>query len=395
MFKATSNVMLPTSIIGSLPRPNWYTATLGSKSFLEAMVNSRYREQYEDAVSSFLRAQEVAGLDICTDGDAHYDEEVGGMSWQSYPVTHMAGFSAHPQPTVYDVGAVAYPRGHILHDFLEARVFPKIVGPIGRGNLQYAAMWKTAQRMTKRPVKFGTILPELLAASVADDYYKDPIERTMAFSAALNAELNELADAGCPLIQMEEPQIHMVPVRGKAFGKLDVNDLVKIFNATIKGLKSKTEVWCHTCWGNPSQQRIFKEVQSYQPTLEALNGIDADAITFETCSSGPGDLKAIGEIIKDKKVVIGVIDHHTLQVERPDEIAELIRHALKHVPAERLIISSDCGMGREGMGRRHASYKMVSMVLGTNIVRRELGLPEAECLAAEGRYSLTVTVTKT
>lgn len=390
MFKATSNVMLPTSIIGSLPRPTWYNATLGSKSFLEAMVNSRYREQYEDAVSSFLRAQEVAGLDICTDGDAHYDEEVGGMSWQSYPVTHMAGFSKEPQASIYDVGAVAYPRGHILHDFLEARVFPKVIGPIGRGNLQYAAMWKVAQRMTKRPVKFGTILPELLAASVADDYYKDPIERTMAFSAALNAELNELADAGCPLIQMEEPQIHMVPVRGKAFGKLDVNDLVKIFNATIKGLKSKTEVWCHTCWGNPSQQRIFKEVQSYQPTLEALNGIDADAITFETCSSGPGDLKAIGEVIKDKKVVIGVIDHHTLQVERPDEIADLIRHALKHIPPERLIISSDCGMGREGMGRRHATYKMVSMVLGTNIVRKELGLPEAECLAADGRYSLTV-----
>ena len=390
MFKATANVMLPTSIIGSLPRPSWYNATLGLKSFLEAMVNSRYREQYEDAVSSFLRAQEVAGLDICTDGDAHYDEEVGGMSWQSYPLTHMSGFSREAEPAIYNVGAVAYPRGHILHDFLEARVFPKIVGPIGRGNLQYAAMWKVAQRMTKRPVKFGTILPELLAASVADDYYKDPIERTMAFSAALNAELNELADAGCPLIQMEEPQIHMVPVRGKAFGKLDVNDLVKIFNATIKGLKAKTEVWCHTCWGNPSQQRIFKEVQSYQPTLEALNQIDADAITFETCSSGPGDLKAIGEIIKDKKIVIGVIDHHTLQVERPDEIADLIRHALKHVPPERLIISSDCGMGREGMGRRHATYKMVSMVLGTNIVRKELGLPEAECLAAESRYSLTV-----
>lgn len=393
MFKGTANVMLPTSIIGSLPRPSWYNAVLGSKSFLEAMVNSRYREQYEDAVSSFLRAQEVAGLDICTDGDAHYDEEVGGMSWQSYAPAHMTGFSKEPQASIYDVGAVAYPRGHILHDFLEARVFPKVVGPIGRGNLQYAAMWKVAQRMTKKPVKFGTILPELLAASVADEYYKDPVERTMALSEALNAELNELADAGCPLIQMEEPQIHMVPVRGKAFGKLDIPDLVKIFNNTIKGLKDKTEVWCHTCWGNPSQQTIFKEPQSYQPTLDALNGIDADAITFETCSSGPGDLKAIGEVIKDKKIVIGVIDHHTLQVERPEQVAALIREALKSIPPERLIVSSDCGMGREGMGRRHASYKMVSMVLGTNIVRRELGLPEAECLAADPRYSLTITKT--
>ncbi|MBV8165530.1 MAG: hypothetical protein JO021_01980 [Alphaproteobacteria bacterium] len=168
---------------------------------------------------------------------------------------------------------------------------------------------------------------------------------------------------------------------------------MKIFNNTVKGLSGKTEVWCHTCWGNPSQQRIFREVQSYQPTLEALAQVDADALTFETCSSGPGDLKAIGEVITDKKVVIGVIDHHNLQVERPDEVAALIREALKHVPAERLVISSDCGMGREGMSRRHAVSKMVAMVLGTNIVRKELGLPEADCLAADPRYSLTITKT--
>jgi 5-methyltetrahydropteroyltriglutamate--homocysteine methyltransferase len=392
MFKASANVVMPTSIIGSLPRPAWYTAMLGDQTFLAAMLNSRFREQYEDAVSVHLRAQETAGLDICTDGDAHYDEQVGGMSWQSYAPMRMSGFDRNPRATPYKVGAVAYPRGHILHDFLEARIFPTIVGPVGRGDLQYAAMWKMAQRLTKRPVKFGTILPELLAASVADKYYKDPVERTWALSNALNEELNELADAGCPVLQMEEPQIHMVPARGPAFGKLDVLDLVKVFNNTVKGLRGKTEVWCHTCWGNPSQQRIFKDVQSYQPTLEALAQVDADALTFETCSSGPGDLKAIGQVIKDKKIVIGVIDHHTLQVERPDEIAALIREALKYVPPERLIISSDCGMGREGMSRRHAVYKMVAMVLGTNIVKKELGLPEAECLAADPRYSLTVAV---
>ncbi len=391
MYKASANTMLPTSIIGSLPRPAWYTAVLGSQSFLEAMVHSRYREQYEDAVSVFLRAQETAGLDIVTDGDAHYDEEVAGMSWQSYAPRHMAGFDKSPTPTVYNLGAVGFPRGHILHDSLEARVLPKVVGPIGRGNLQYAAMWKTAQRLTKKPVKFGTILPELLAATVTDAYYKDPVERTMALSNALNEELHELADAGCPVIQMEEPQIHMVPARGPTFGKLGPAELVKLFNNTVKGLRAKTEIWCHTCWGNPSQQRMFRDVQSYQPTLEFLNQVDADVLTFETCSSGTGDLKAIGQIVKEKKVVIGVIDHHTLQVERPDQVADIIRAALKHIPAERLMISSDCGMGREGMSRRHAVYKMVAMVLGTNIVRKELGLPEAECLAADPRYSLTLT----
>jgi 5-methyltetrahydropteroyltriglutamate--homocysteine methyltransferase len=254
-------------------------------------------------------------------------------------------------------------------------------------------MWKVAQRMTRRPVKFGTILPELLAASVEDDHYKDPVDRTWAFSEALNREVNALADAGCPVVQLEEPYIHMVPVRGKAFGRLDVDDLVKVFNNTVKGLRAKTEVWSHTCWGNPCQQRLFRDVQSYAPTLEALNRLNADALTFETCSSGTGDLKAIGERIEAKKIVIGVVNHHTLQVERPDEVAALIREALKHIRPERLVISSDCGMGREGMGRRHAAYKMVSMVLGTNIVRKELGLPEADCLAADPRYSLALTQT--
>jgi 5-methyltetrahydropteroyltriglutamate--homocysteine methyltransferase len=390
MFKASAGLTLPTSIIGSLPRPSWYTAVLGHQTFLEAMVNARYREQYEDAVSVHLRAQETAGLDICTDGDAHFDEQVGGMSWQSYPLIHMAGFDASPQPSRYNVAAAAHPRGHILHDFLEAKVLPKVVGPVARGNLQYTAMWKVAQRLTHKPIKFGTILPELLAASVADDYYKDPVELTFALSEALNEELHELADAGCPVIQMEEPQIHMVPVRGKTFGKLDTHDLVRVFNNTVKNLRGKTEVWCHTCWGNPSQQRIFRDVQSYQPTLNALNELDADAITFETCSSGTGDLEAIGKVITDKKIVIGVIDHHTLQVERPDQVAAIIREALRHIRPERLIISSDCGMGREGMSRRHAVYKMVAMVLGTNLVRKELGLPEAQCLAADPRYSLAL-----
>jgi len=312
------------------------------------------------------------------------------MSWQSYPLTHMAGFSKEATPSLYQMGASGQPRGHILHDYLEARVLPRIIGPVGPGNLQYSAMWKAAQRLTRKPVKFGTILPELLAASVADEYYKDPVEWVWALSDALNQELHQLADAGCPVIQLEEPQIHMVPVRGKTFGKLGESELVEVFNNTVKGLRSKTEIWCHTCWGNPAQQRIFQEIQSYQPTLAALDRVEADAITFETCSSGTGDLPAIGATIKDKKVVIGVIDHHTLQVERPDQIAALIREALKHVPPERLIISSDCGMGREGMSRRHAAYKMVAMVQGANLIKKELGLPEAECLAADARFSLAM-----
>ena len=389
MSDATKDIILPTTITGSLPRPKWFTGNLGARSFLEAMMESAYREQYTDTVSAYLREQETAGLDICTDGDAHYDEQIGGQSWTSYPLFHMDGFDRHrPELSRMQTGGVDWPRGHILHDYLEARVMPRIIGPVGRGDLQYTEMWKTAQGLTPKPVKFGTIVPDLLAMAVQDDYYEDPVDRLMALSAAIHEELTALADAGCRVIQIEEPPLHLIPGRGSVFDKLGMPELVEVFNATVKGLRDKTEVWCHTCWGNPCQQGVFSDVHSYEPALEYMNRLDADVITFESCSTGHMDIEAIGKTITDKKIAIGVINHRTLQVESPQEVAEGIRTALKHVPAERLVISTDCGMGREGMSRRHARYKVVALVQGTNIVRRELGLPEAECLAADERYSL-------
>jgi len=391
MLRATKDLMLPTTITGSLPRPSWYTENLGARSFLDAMVNNRFREQYVDTVSVYLHEQELAGLDIVTDGDAHFDSDVGGQSWTNYPPRHMGGFDHDPQPTPAGSGGVAFPPGHILHDYLESRVMPGIIGPVTRGDLQYAAMWKVAQRMTKKPVKFGTIGPELVAFAVQDKYYKSVKDRILAISDALNEELHSLADAGCPVIQFEEPQIHMLAARNIVDDVINPQFSVDVFNRTVKGLRAKTEVWCHTCWGNPSQQRMFKDVMSYKPALEMLNKVDADVVTFESVSAHGMDLEAFGKVISpDKKICIGVIDHHSLQVERPDEISDHIRRALKYIPAERLVISSDCGMGREGMSRRHAYYKTVALVLGTNMVRKELGLPEAEVLAADPRYSLVV-----
>jgi 5-methyltetrahydropteroyltriglutamate--homocysteine methyltransferase len=91
---------------------------------------------------------------------------------------------------------------------------------------------------------------------------------------------------------------------------------------------------------------------------------------------------------KDKKIALGVISHRTLQVERPEEVADLIRRALKHIAPERLILTSDCGFGRGAMSRMHALYKMVALTRGANIVRRELGLPEAHIPATEPKLSM-------
>lgn len=389
MYAATAGVILPTTIIGSLPRPGWYTENLGRRDFREAMVDRTYREQYLDAVSSYMRDQEVAGLDVVTDGDCRFDADVAGHNWFSYAPLHMDGFSGmRPYRVTGGLAGIPHKSGHILHDVLETRLMPDLTGPVGRGSLHYTPIWKAAQRQTTRPVKFGTITAELIAMAVRDLHYKDLRKAILAIAEALNEELHELADAGCKVIQMEEPQIHLLAAKGLSDGVLNPDFMVDVFNTTVRGLRAKTEVWCHTCWGNPAAQRLFAKQPSYEPALAALDRVDADVITFETCSSGGMDLAAIGKGIRDKKVCIGVVDHHSLQVETPEQVAGLIRKALEHIPAERLVLGSDCGMGREGMSRRHAFYKMVSIVLGTNLVRRERGLPEAACLAADERFSM-------
>jgi 5-methyltetrahydropteroyltriglutamate--homocysteine methyltransferase len=387
MITATKGLTLPTTITGSLPRPGWYTETLGNSPFRDAIADARYREQYTDAVGTNIRDQEKAGLDIVTDGDARFDTDVGGMGWFQYPARRfkgLAGGEYHKTRKGYG-GTV---KGDIIFEVMESRVMPRCVGKIERGPLHYASIWKVAQGQTTRPVKFGTITPELIGASIGNDHYPSQEALLQDLSDAMREELQELAGAGCRLIQMEEPNIHLVGIQRGGGPQLDVEFFVDVFNRTVAGLRDVTEVWAHTCWGNPAQQRLFATDQSYKDALPYLNRLDVDVLTFECCTTDGMDLEAIGKAVTDKKVAIGVVDHRNLQVERPEQVAGLIRRALKHIPADRLVLSSDCGFGREGMSRRIAFYKMVSIVRGTNIVRKELGLPEASCLAADARYAL-------
>jgi 5-methyltetrahydropteroyltriglutamate--homocysteine methyltransferase len=176
--------------------------------------------------------------------------------------------------------------------------------------------------------------------------------------------------------------------RGGGGGQFDVDFFVELFNNTVRGLRDLTEVWCHTCWGNPAQQRLFATDQSYKPSLPHLNRLNVDVITFECCTTGGADLEHIAKAITNKKIAIGVVNHRDLQVERPEQVANLVEKALEYIPVERLVLSSDCGFGREGMSRRIAFYKMVSIVRGANIVRKKMGLPEAPSFASDSRFAL-------
>ena len=108
-----------------------------------------------------------------------------------------------------------------------------------------------------------------------------------------------------------------------------------------------------------------------------------DVLTIECASSDGQDLPLFKHIKTDKKIGIGVVNHCNTVVEPAEHVAALIRKALEYIPKEQLVISTDCGFGREGLSRRIAFYKCVALVEGTNIVRRELGLPEARVRAAD------------
>jgi 5-methyltetrahydropteroyltriglutamate--homocysteine methyltransferase len=382
MLTTTRDMVLPTAITGSYPRPLWFDASLAGRSFKSALGDSLFREQYLDAVAAVVNAQEAAGLDIVTDGDSRFDLAVGGKSWFFYPIERLGGISGHRSTSQGWMARHDIRPGHILWEVQEAYQPAVVTGKLSRGPLEYAALWQIAQRLSDRPVKFGAICAPALASMLWNRHYPDDRAMVLDLCDIMNAEFRELAAAGCPLIQVEEPRQHGLTTRADCT-EAELEFQTRAFNRQLVGVEA--EIWAHTCWGNPNQQRVYWEVPSYERALPYLLQLEADVITFECASSNGRDLPLFAKYPTKKKIGIGVVNHCNTVVEPPEHVAGLIRKALEYIPPERLVVTTDCGFGREGLSRRIAYYKCVSLVQGTNIVRRELGLPEAPIRAADPR----------
>jgi 5-methyltetrahydropteroyltriglutamate--homocysteine methyltransferase len=386
MLVATRDMPLATTVTGSLPRPGWCDCRLDGQPLGVRLADRGFREQYTDLLAAYVSDQTRAGLDILVDGDARLDDGVGGRHWFAYVEERLTGLGP-PELRSYAVHRGKAP-GTIMHEVLETRLPATVIDKVGRGSLDYPVAWKAAQAMTDRPMKLGGISAQILEASLNNDYYTDRRALVNDMADITNAEFHALADAGCPVIQVEEPCVH--GIAGLPSGALlSAEDYVAAFNREVQGLRDKTEVWCHTCWGNPLAQRTRDRAHGYAAALPYLNQLDVDVLTFETCENNGAELQLIGrQVSSEKKIAIGVVSHRTLQVEPAEDVADMIRRALEHIPPERLILSSDCGFGRHGMSRAHALYKMAAVTQGTNIVRRELGLAEVAVPLADRRFEL-------
>lgn len=387
MFTATKDRALLTTTTGALPRPTWYTENLRGKPLSQGFSQLAYREQHFDCLACHVASQHRAGIDIMVDGDTRLDDDVAGRGWVSYATERIEGIGT-PRVEVPPAGFMADKGpGDLMWEVIETRMTPPVVGKIGKTTLQLDRAYKAMAPMTDRPVKVGSISAQLLALMLTNEHYKNRLELLMDMSVALNKEYHALADAGAPMVQIEEPAIHQVIADSNQ--KIKPAEWVEAFNVEVKGLRDKCEVWCHTCWGSPAAQRVASKDQSYKAALPYLDQLDCDVLTFEGAFNKGMDFEHFGSMVsKKKKIAIGVISHRTLQVERPEEVANLIRKALKYIEPKRLILTSDCGFGRQGMSRMHAFYKMVALTRGTNIVRKELGLPEADIPATDPKLSM-------
>jgi 5-methyltetrahydropteroyltriglutamate--homocysteine methyltransferase len=383
-FTATSDLMLPATVTGSWPRPRWYSENLWGRPLDTAMMNPWFREQFSDAHAIVVSDQERCGLDILTTGDYHLDEDVAGRSWHHYPLQRWKGLE-HEELQTRNTRSplLSYPVGTMLDSIYKTWRWPRVVGKVEhdpKNPLEYPKIWRISQQAAAsgKPVKFGTCSAQVLAFfldSHTPEYDLDDKKQLIwDMAEAMNLELRQLAASGCQVIQIEEPTLHFIACYYPEMTDF-IDFLVDAFNREIEGLDD-VEVWIHTCWGNPNMQKVFSD-ESYANSMEIyLDRLKGDVWTIETTEN---DFKEI-ELFKpfadnlSKKIAIGAISHRTLQGDFPDTIADRVRRCLEVIPADKLILSTDCGFGRQGFNRHLAFYKSAGIPQARNIVLGELGV---------------------
>ena len=338
--------LLPTTVVGSYPQPGWLIdrEKLGSKvprvraPEIWRIEKSLLEEAQDDATLLAIRDMELAGIDIITDGEMRRE------SYSNRFATALDGVDIdHPGTTINRTGARS--------------VVPRIAGPIRRTRPVEVRDVEFLRRNTDRQIKITLPGPFTMAQQAQDDYYKDEEALAMAFAAAVNEEVKDLRKAGADVIQLDEPWLQARAERAARYG-------VKAINRALQGIGGTTIV--HLCFGYAA---AVKDKPSGYSFLAQLADSVASQISIEAAQPRL-DLSVLKDLAP-KSVMVGVIDLSTSEVETPSDVAERIRAALRHVPAERLVAAPDCGM--KYLSREIALGKLKALAGGAAIVRASLG----------------------
>jgi 5-methyltetrahydropteroyltriglutamate--homocysteine methyltransferase len=283
---------------------------------------------------------ERAGIDLVSDGEMRRE------SYSNRFATALAGTDAeHP-------GAALDRTGH-------PNPVPRVVGPIRHIQPVMERDVRFAKQQTDRPLKITCPGPFTMTQQAQNDFYPDEESLALAFAAAVNAELRALKAAGADVVQIDEPYLQARPEKARRYA-------LPAINRALEGVPGPTVL--HTCFG---YAHIVHDRPRGYPFLAELAECAASHISLESAQQkvDPSVLRTLGK----KRIVWGVIDlADESPAEPPELVAERVRGALAHVPAERLALAPDCGM--KYLPREVAFAKLKALVEGVAIVRRELRL---------------------
>lgn len=340
------NRLLPTSLVGSYPQPEWlidrqrlagrFPPRVRAKE-LWRVAPEHLEQAQQDATLIAIRDQERAGLDIITDG------EVRRESYSNRFATALDGVDLDNHGTALDRSGHPNP-------------VPRVTGRISRRHAVEAEDVRFLRANTDRRIKITVPGPFTMAQQAQNDFYKDEAELVMDYAAAVNAEIKDLFAAGADIVQVDEPYMQARPEKARQYG-------LAALDAALAGIEGKTAV--HICFGYAAI--IHERPEGYSFLPEFCN-CRVNQISIETAQSKL-DTKVL-ETLRSKEIILGVIDLSDMSVETPETVAARIRRALPYVDAEKVIVAPDCGM--KYLPREVAFGKMRAMVEGAAIVRREI-----------------------
>ena len=364
--KKVVDKLLPTTMVGSYPRPQWFKQQLLGRDVRVAFKEVQHEEAYTDAVATVIRDQVEAGLDIVTDGNMWYDDYVGVIgSFCWYMYERIGGFSPSREPHPSYVNADKSTMHTIMDDW--GGVINN--GPVSHGPIRLVDLYKIAQSHSPVPVKVSVGAgPANLAWHCYFNHYKNAKELSFALAPIFNKEMKDLVAAGAKYLQFED----LGPWLGLFTN--DTND--------FKWVREVTEMCCdgvdakigwHFCFGNAWGNDILSASypQGYRTVLPHLFGsAGIDEFVLDYANREMDDVEFLKNLPANQGVQIGVLDIRTNAIEKPEKIAERIRKVTKHVPADKVTLSTDCGM--KPLARMVAKMKLGALAEGANIVRKEV-----------------------
>jgi len=335
-------LLLPTTVIGSYSFPAWLgkAREMATQGLLSA---AELEEAHDNAVRSAILDQEMAGVDIITDGELRRESMVNFFS------ARIGGFDMSGKMKA--IGNLD-PALQMLDPVVREKVHRT-------GGLGMDTHFRFLKEFARHRMKVCVTGPQMLAKRATNEAYGSDRELIFDLADILNAELKGLVAAGCDYIQIDEPVWVGYPQ--------DMPWLVESFNRLVRGVKATIAL--HVCYGNYQLKKLF--TGQYEELFPAILETDSDQISMEFAVSGGVGLELFGKYPTAKEIVVGVIDVKDEAVETADVVAARIRKALEFIAPDKMLVSPDCGM--KFMPRARAFAKLKAMVEGTRIVRQELG----------------------